>query len=1470
MKKFIKYLLFFCLMFFSPGIFAQTSILEKIKEQNLQELLSVYPPLPKHDVQAEAVKEIESYARARSNAHSATERVRIPDLSKGSDIKYYYIKNVKTGKYLRYEGANSPLGVVDVPDGNSRFYFEKHGLGLTTGAASLHNAVDGKVFVGPSENRWINDKGSSLEELTNPSPVVGFYPALDKSGCYIAGDFNIENTGEEVVFDMEMGAFIVKRGWRYDVESNAVVIGDCDEYAVWVAEPLPTAPIVSTTDTVWFVAKNVKTGKFLRYEGENSTMSLVTSPDPSSLFFTTLSTGGRVMVHSYAAGDLLYEDINRWTSVGTPVMFTLENSYHCYVSVSGDKAGNDVLYHDESTGTLAKGPFGENSLWEFEQISNLKEIFGYTYNGEKTLGAYNDYYELLNNIESLNPFEAYVKIIECIVDMFVGAVGYLDMGTLGEIDRIDEELDILLEQFPKNMEGDAKIYNISYSDDAGETLMRSLSTNSTSLLINKFEHSHTNAWQLLPSSLIDLNTGFAMRLYNTVTNSYVSAPSFKDGKWTVSMTSDEKKAGKWIVGLEPRMEGNWVYMETKLESKDVAGCFLQLASPDDFAVSCTTNSGEPGLDWLVAMGPKMIDKRVYDCAAESAVLFPQLLQEAFGAVKAELIIEGEYEISPSVGTEVVRKLYDIDVNTSVWTDEANDKGDEHYITVNLGEGRAFSDFYFYLRPNINSWTGVPLSIKVEGSNSKESGYVTLADNIEMPTLMYDMCYFSEMISGKGGSYRYLRFTVTDVTTGENARAFSLSEFYVLPSTSEVAEASSLIRTFYTASYMEPGIVASAVALILREAEYYLSIYESNHAEAPELGQYPSSKYNALKSAYAAAKANINNAENILSLVAALDEFKKSKLTYICMFESAWEDGFSKGSAVSINFDTGVLEIQEANAWDMRQWGILDRSGDKDNPYLMKVISGEVMPFCLDEIEGWNTLYASKKKAYNISIKLESNGEKRPVYLSVREDDGLSPYFSFEPATTTENKQVAWYVNIIGKAGKNPYVRDLFFIEALAYFGKTFGEAKYYEEGYRKGLFVYQSDDNSLTKDGFDQVYSTLEPFYNYGAITLAEMYANGEFDDSMFSDLSWALEELRRHFPNFVMVNNASDIAGLYFRLRGSDGRYLTSDANGSFSFSANASDNGIYYIEADGDEVSVLSFSSGRYVKANANGSLGYDEIPLDGGNRTTQVMRVINSLSGNNNKASIVFGENLYLYEDGATPRVTTTFAYDERFDWEAEVVSHLPISISSAQYATLYVPVELVIPNGVTAYVLYDEVTNPGGERVLKLRELQGGRIPAGLPVVLHAEEGVYYFQINYDPNLVSDVAKRDTYSKDGDIENLLDGRHATTYIPEKNGYIHYILANGSKGVGMYKVKMDDANVGGVNYFQNNAHRAWLPNPKSITTGAAGYRFFVAGRDEATSIDAAVDDSTETEIYDLQGRRVPYMTKGVYIVNGKKVVK
>ena len=888
-------------------------------------------------------------------------------------------------------------------------------------------------------------------------------------------------------------------------------------------------------------------------------MSLVTSPDPCSLFFATASSGG-IEIHNYVAGDLLYSGVNQWTSTATPVQFVPETSYHFFVSVSGDKDGNDIWYHNENDGILATGGFGENSLWEFERISNLKEIFGYSLNGENTQNAYKKYYELLNNVENLNPFEAYVQVLECLVDVLIGSVGYVEKETLEEIEVVEEEIDKIIEALPKNINGDAKIYNVSYSDNEGGTLLKSLSTNSSSLLVNDADNSHTNVWQVLTSNL-DLNSGFSIKLYNTVTKKYVSSPSYSNGAYTVSMTSDVNRAGDWIVDLDLGMEGEWIYLETEIEAKNVPGCYLQLASPDDIAVSCTTNSGADGLNWVIAMGSTVLDKRVYNCAAESAVLFPQLLQKSYGVVSADLLSESQgYYSAPSVSSQTLKRLYDSSVNTSVWIG--------NQIKVDLGEGKSLSDFYFYLRPNLESWVGVPLSFKVEGSNDWDSGYVTLAENIEMSTLMYDMCYFSENVNGKGSSYRYLRFTVTNVSTGGSVQEISLSEFYVLPNIPAVAEASRMIRAFHAADFMGSEIVEPAVALIMSEAEYYLKIYETNHAETPELGGYPTSKYNALKAAYNIVKANINDAENVLKLVTALEEFKKSKLTYICMLESAWEDGFSKGSAIAVNFD-GKFEISEANPWDMRQWGVIDRSNDIDNPFTMKVLSGEVIPFCIEEIKGWSSLYASKKKAYNISIKFENEGELVQAYLVVPENmEGFIPFISGEPATTTSNQQAAWYIDIIANSDRVAQIKDRTFIEALANFGKIFGEAKHYQEGYLKGRYYYEPS-GDLTYGNFYAIYSELEPYYSLGAVALAEMYLDGGITEDMLSYLNWALGLLEEHFDNFVELES---IAGYYFRLCGKNG-YLTSDANGNFSISQNRSEANVFYTAANGSDVYLMSF---------------------------------------------------------------------------------------------------------------------------------------------------------------------------------------------------------------------------------------------------------------------------------------------------------
>ena len=87
--------------------------------------------------------------------------------------------------------------------------------------------------------------------------------------------------------------------------------------------------------------------------------------------------------------------------------------------------------------------------------------------------------------------------------------------------------------------------------------------------------------------------------------------------------------------------------------------------------------------------------------------------------------------------------------------------------------------------------------------------------------------------------------------------------------------------------------------------------------------------------------------------------------------------------------------------------------------------------------------------------------------------------------------------------------------------------------------------------------------------------------------------------------------------------------------------------------------------------------------------------------------------------------------------------------------------------------------------------------------------------------------------------------------------YILNNGSEGLGFYKVKSTGSKVG--------AHRAYLK------TGTDGVRSFIGfSEGDANGIESVGAEAGQSmEVYNLQGVRVAQPTKGLYIMNGKKVI-
>ena len=102
------------------------------------------------------------------------------------------------------------------------------------------------------------------------------------------------------------------------------------------------------------------------------------------------------------------------------------------------------------------------------------------------------------------------------------------------------------------------------------------------------------------------------------------------------------------------------------------------------------------------------------------------------------------------------------------------------------------------------------------------------------------------------------------------------------------------------------------------------------------------------------------------------------------------------------------------------------------------------------------------------------------------------------------------------------------------------------------------------------------------------------------------------------------------------------------------------------------------------------------------------------------------------------------------------------------------------------------------------------------------------------------------------NRLTGTMAAINTSSANDY--YVLGNGSQGVGFYKL----SSTGTI-----GANKAYL------TYSATAREFFpIEGNVTGIEMPKAATTNNDAEVYAVQGRRVANPTKGLYIVNGKKV--
>lgn len=201
----------------------------------------------------------------------------------------------------------------------------------------------------------------------------------------------------------------------------------------------------------------------------------------------------------------------------------------------------------------------------------------------------------------------------------------------------------------------------------------------------------------------------------------------------------------------------------------------------------------------------------------------------------------------------------------------------------------------------------------------------------------------------------------------------------------------------------------------------------------------------------------------------------------------------------------------------------------------------------------------------------------------------------------------------------------------------------------------------------------------------------------------------------------------------------------------------------------------------------------------------------------------------------------------------VMHYQIPITSAKAATLYTPIALEIPEGVTAkYVKAGD--NIGSTGTLWYTKLNGV-IPANTAVVLIGERATYTFTVTKEAGEQVEGNVLFGYAENTPVT---ESEHTAT---GSDGTV-YALANKENGVAFYHYV-------GANYL---AGKAYL-DVKELSPGTGVRLFNIFDEETETGIVETVNGNAQTgneEIYDLTGRRVREARNGLYIVNGQRVIR
>ena len=331
--------------------------------------------------------------------------------------------------------------------------------------------------------------------------------------------------------------------------------------------------------------------------------------------------------------------------------------------------------------------------------------------------------------------------------------------------------------------------------------------------------------------------------------------------------------------------------------------------------------------------------------------------------------------------------------------------------------------------------------------------------------------------------------------------------------------------------------------------------------------------------------------------------------------------------------------------------------------------------------------------------------------------------------------------------------------------------------------------------------------------------------------------------PCEITLEKVADKANTYYIRYANGGQYLYNTSKTSLSFSDEITTN-----ESNLTQYQWTISITSHEVK---------DGVPVD----------AINIQNNKNNTRSLDYSYSnpryaVYQYQ---TSQNAPSFLYKKTFD--------LSVNANTAGYATAYTAFPYVMPASADGYIVTE--TAEGETIKAKQKYPAGTEVPANAPLLIkNSEAGV-----TLNPVVLGKTVEAYPYAE----ENLLHGTRresdgVTTDVDGTDNYYYYKLSykldaekNPVAGsYGFYRGKAD----GGAFEIKNTL-TAYLALPRSSGL-VNNLRISIDNEDgSATSIHAnrIPADNMPQSVYTLSGVRVNAagnrLPKGIYIVNGKKVV-